>query len=294
MFKFLPDVARLVLLGQRAFQATSAWIMANGLWWASSVAGHVVVLSAVLLILGKVTAPVEEGEAPAFESKVDTELRTPDLDHFEVGETPLEPSESTPKRLRSSMRPQIEGGATDGTEAVAAGGGSAASATGGMGGLDQFAVKALGAGPLVRGSGLAAAGKGTGPGSGGGGSGFGRGAIKTRARQWSAATAARKPPSARSARALNWFKRHQNPDGSWSIDGYSQYCKGEPCGGDGKAKNADPAATAMALLPFLAAEKRRSHNGARVPIGWSCATGSIGSSCTRKPTAISRARRHDV
>jgi beta-lactamase regulating signal transducer with metallopeptidase domain len=53
------------------------------------------------------------------------------------------------------------------------------------------------------------------------------------------------------ATALNWLYRHQTPQGNWSID-YRRQCKGEACAGAGLARS-DTAATAMALLPFLAA-----------------------------------------
>ena len=73
-------------------QSAKVWIVANGLWWAGSLAAHVVVLAAVLLALGKITSPPKEGEAPIFEARVDTEMAVPELDHFEVGETPVEQS----------------------------------------------------------------------------------------------------------------------------------------------------------------------------------------------------------
>jgi hypothetical protein len=53
------------------------------------------------------------------------------------------------------------------------------------------------------------------------------------------------------AAALNWLARHQRPDGSWSID-HTSACRGGFCNCPGSAAS-DSGATALGLLPFLAA-----------------------------------------
>ncbi len=53
-------------------------------------------------------------------------------------------------------------------------------------------------------------------------------------------------------RALRWIARHQNNDGSWSLAGYQDQCKAKKCGGPGSVQS-DAGATALGLLPFLAA-----------------------------------------
>ena len=53
------------------------------------------------------------------------------------------------------------------------------------------------------------------------------------------------------AAALDWFKRHQSKDGSWSLKDYNKQCVGSACTGIGSAS--DAAGTAFGLLPFLAA-----------------------------------------
>jgi hypothetical protein len=63
------------------------------------------------------------------------------------------------------------------------------------------------------------------------------------------------------AAALNWFARHQNPDGSWGLASFSQRCQGDACSGGGDSPSADSAATAMALLPFLAAGQTNHTKG---------------------------------
>jgi hypothetical protein len=54
------------------------------------------------------------------------------------------------------------------------------------------------------------------------------------------------------AAALRWIARHQNADGSWSINHNQKNCRDGVCNGGGSSK-ADVGATALALLPFLAA-----------------------------------------
>jgi hypothetical protein len=241
--------------------AGKAWAASNGVWWAGSLAAHLIVLGSALLLLGKITSPPKEGDAPIFEANVDTELAVPELDHFEVGETPIDPSELNTDTLSLVDAPRVEPETPGDPNAVATGGGSAASASGGIGGLDQFAVKALGPGPLVKGSGLSAGGSGRGPGSGGTGSGFGARGDKDARRAMVGGYGGTKASERAVAAALNWFARHQNPDGSWSLDGYMDLCKGTTCGGPGNSKSADAAATAMALLPFLAAGQTHQTKG---------------------------------
>lgn len=266
MLKYLPNPAQL-LAGLRQIDpaaialAAKTWAVTSGVWYAASITAHVVVLSTVLLLLDSVTSPAKEGEAPAFESAVDTEIPQPELDHFEVGETPLEPTELNTETLSLVDAPTIE---TDqqvpAADALAAGGGG--STGGGIGGLDGLAIKALGPGPLVRGTGLGASGSGRGPGSGGSGSGFGaRGDVASR-KAMVGGYGGTKASERAVAAALNWLARHQNADGSWSFNGFAQYCKGQPCNGGGSSKS-DMAATAMGLLPYLAAGQ--THQQARGP-----------------------------
>jgi hypothetical protein len=62
------------------------------------------------------------------------------------------------------------------------------------------------------------------------------------------------------AAALNWLARHQGADGSWSLEKFSKQCKDGTCTGPGNA-NSDAGATAMALLPFLAAGQTHETKG---------------------------------
>jgi hypothetical protein len=70
---------------------------------------------------------------------------------------------------------------------------------------------------------------------------------------------ATKPGERAVAAALNWLARHQNTDGSWSLV-HTQRCKNGFCSGPGQAQS-DAAATALGLLPFLAAGQTHQSEG---------------------------------
>ncbi len=53
------------------------------------------------------------------------------------------------------------------------------------------------------------------------------------------------------AAALDWFARHQSPDGGWHGETFESTCKGKPCGGAGW--DFDEGLTGLSLLAFLAA-----------------------------------------
>ncbi len=52
--------------------------------------------------------------------------------------------------------------------------------------------------------------------------------------------------------ALRWLARHQNPDGSWSAEGFSHKCVGSKCPGAGE-RDYDAGVTSLSLLAFLGA-----------------------------------------
>jgi hypothetical protein len=63
------------------------------------------------------------------------------------------------------------------------------------------------------------------------------------------------------AAALYWLAHHQMRDGSWSLKSFSQMCKDRTCTGAGSVESLS-AATAMGLLPFLAAGQSHTSAGA--------------------------------
>ena len=122
-----------------------------------------------------------------------------------------------------------------------------------LGGLGGFDIQGLGAGPAVRGKGGVGKGLGTGAHAGSGGDDLGF-ATRTGQRKAMLGSGGGTRQSERAvAGALNWLARHQSRDGSWSLVGYKANCKDSSCSGDAKIGGCEPAATALALLPFLGA-----------------------------------------
>ena len=118
-----------------------------------------------------------------------------------------------------------------------------------LGGVfDAFSLKT---GPAINGT------SGTNPNGGDGntpgkhGDGDGNG-FDHRRPQGGPAGKPRGPGDKNVALALNWLASHQNKDGSWSLSNFSNNCRYGKCTGHGTTES-DAAATALALLPFLAA-----------------------------------------
>ena len=63
------------------------------------------------------------------------------------------------------------------------------------------------------------------------------------------------------AGALNWLARHQSANGSWGLMAYKARCKDGTCSGPGRAGDRLAAATALGLLPFLAAGQTHKSKG---------------------------------
>ena len=121
------------------------------------------------------------------------------------------------------------------------------------GGLGGFNVKGLMVGVGRRAPGKVASassdGKGVSAGMGGAHTGFG---DRGKGRQWSPGAPIPFESELAVTAALNWISRHQNSNGSWSLDGFNHQCTDKSCTGPGDI-DSDAAATAMGLLPFLAA-----------------------------------------
>ena len=130
-----------------------------------------------------------------------------------------------------------------------------------MGGSGGFNVKAFGPGPKVSGKGGIGAGIGTGNtgGSGGDGQGFGgrgTGMRKAMLGRYGGTKATERAVGA----ALYWLAKHQSPDGSWSLEHFNKQCTDKTCTGAGSNETLS-GATAMGLLPFLAAGQTQATNG---------------------------------
>lgn len=244
-------------------QNVIGWMRTEGLWWATSITAHAVALSAILLLVGTAVPPHVENSAPKFES-VKTEIPDPEpVEHFEIGDTPIEPAELTTDTLSLAEAPQLahdeQINTTDADPFEEAGGGASIDSNLSLGGLGGFDIQAIGPGAKSRGpGGLQGSGTGLNPGSGGAGSGFGgRGSGVRKAML--GAYGGTKASERSVAAALNWFARHQNSDGSWSLTNYVRQCSDGTCAG--KGGTSDTAATALALLPFLAAGQTHNTKG---------------------------------
>lgn len=234
------------------------WFFDDGPWWLCSFVFHLVLVCLLALVGGKVVQTIASN-APSFEeATVDAKADVPEkIERFEVGETPVDPTELNTDILTMEKPAQIAQDAefNDDSERFEHKGGGMPSDgkqpnIGGLGGLD---LKGLGAGSAIKGKGGVGVGIGTGTnfGSGGAGSGFGgRGSGSRKALLGSGGGT--KQSELAVAGALNWLARHQLSDGSWTLTGFKSRCKDATCTGLGKTDERPSAATAMALLPFLA------------------------------------------
>ncbi len=248
------ELASLGLLG-----GAKAWIVHEGLWWACSFAFHLTLVCSLALVSSKVVEKVVD-EAPSFEeANVPPTTEAPQkIERFEVSQTPEDPTELTNETLsleKPAQMSQDEKHYDDSSKVVEQNGGGtpmAASQTN-LGGLGGFDLQGIGSGPAVRGKGGVGTGLGTGTHAGSGGDDFGF-ATRTGHRKAMLGSGGGTRQSERAvAGALNWLARHQSRDGSWSLTNYKASCKDGSCSGDAKIGSYEPAATALALLPFLGA-----------------------------------------
>ena len=243
------------------------WITEEGPWWLCSFVFHLVLVCSLALISGKVVEKIVD-EAPSFEeATIDKDVDVPkEIERFDVGETPVDPSDLSTDTLTMEKPAQMEQDEKthdDSGKFVEAGGGIQANTNlPNLGGLGGFDVKAFGSGPAVKGKGGVGVGVGTGTHAGSGGDGWGFGGRGQGARKAMLASGGGTRQSERAvAAALNWFARHQLPDGSWSLKGYKARCKDASCTDPGTVGDRSGAATALALLPFLAAGQTHKSTG---------------------------------
>jgi hypothetical protein len=241
------------------------WFADEGCWYVSSLFAHAFVLFSLALITLSIPRSSLSlvDQSPTFEPASLPPVTTDsEIKRFEVGEAPLDPTELNAETLAQfEFKPvggQTEKYFDESPQFEDSGGGTVpdreAPQLGGLGGLS---VKDL-PGPGGKGGVGIGAGTGTGAGFGGDLSGFG-GRGKGHREAILGPAGGTKASERAVGAALNWISRHQTPQGKWSID-YRHQCKGNPCSGAGEFK-ADSAATALALLPFLAAGQTHKSKG---------------------------------
>ncbi len=242
------------------------WVRNELVWYAGSFSFHLLALS-VLLLLPNVGGNHDQDDSITFVSKADEEVENKEPDRIDPPGI-WQPERTQPEQLIvGPIRPYVE------TPHPAAyydeqkdfeiiGGGRLNGTTDGLGrgiGASSFKV-----GPKLPdvpdiGPGL---GRGKDPGRGGAGTGVGGLGHGNRKEAIYTGT----PPTILTERAVNaalvWLANHQDPDGHWSLQGYTQRCKpgDKTCTGTGEVPH-DAGATAMGLLPFLAAGETHKSPG---------------------------------
>ncbi|MEN6449616.1 MAG: prenyltransferase/squalene oxidase repeat-containing protein [Thermoguttaceae bacterium] len=247
------------------FERARIWLVEEGPWWLCSFVFHLVIVCSLAVIGGRTVQKLSGDAPPTFEqAKVEEPVEVPtDLKPFDPGHTPEDPTKS---ELNTAMLTAPKPGSLAGSDdkqdgdvtdfSPSDGGGSPATAkeqiTGGLG----SSLRGVGPGPALFGKGGVGIGPGTGvnPGVGGSGTGYGwrkgpRGNGTTQIDERAVAA------------ALNWLARHQSASGSWGLASYKGRCKDGTCSGPGRSGDRLTAATALGLLPYLAAGQTHKSKG---------------------------------
>jgi hypothetical protein len=235
------------------------WVEEEGPWWLCSFVFHMVLVCS-LALFGSSAVVAVVSDAPSFdEAKVDNVTEAPKVEHFELGETPEEPTELNTETL--TMEPpgsiaQEEKKYDDNPVFMEGGGMSRGLVTNqpNLGGIGGFEIRGIGPGPAIRGKG------GVGESLGDGRPGFGGRSQGSRKKMLGGGGGTRQSERA-VAGALNWLARHQSPDGSWSLSGFTARCKDKTCTSPGTGGSLEIAGTAFGLLPFLGAGQTHESSG---------------------------------
>jgi hypothetical protein len=232
------------------------WACYEGKWYIGSAVFHAVALfSLALIAVSLPTIKILPEETPTFEAaEVAHNVEPPPVERFEVGKAPLDPTRLDAEVLRQTKDLPVGGARAkyydDSPEFEEARGNVITDGklptVGGLGGFSVIDHP----GPAARGI----------AGWGGVGPGTGFGFRNKGSRKEIAGAIGNTPAGDRAvAAALNWLARHQSGYGKWSLD-FRHQCRGGTCSGPG-ASRSDAGATAMALLPFLAADETHRSKG---------------------------------
>ncbi len=243
----------------------TGWYRENGHWYLISMAAHAVGLFCLALIsltIPPVIVSLWHEPAPSFDAPDVNNSPPTEITRFEVGDAPLDPTELNAETLMQTKAMPLgrqEARYYDNSPVFEDAGGGIVSIKnepklGGLGGLN---IKGL-PGPGGLGGVGIGVGLGKNPGFGGAGEGFGSRGKGHRDAMLGAFGGTMASERAVGA-ALNWLHRHQTKQGKWSLD-FRHQCKNETCAGSG-AFQSDAAATALALLPFLAAGETHKSKG---------------------------------
>ena len=250
---------------KRVPQNISLWFKTDAKYWGISFGS----LTFFLVIMG-VLMPNQVkkvlAEVAFFDTEVDQAVEETPIEHFEVGDTPIEPTVLNTESLTEPPAATIEQDAqfNDNSAVFEAAGGGTVATGPSFGGLGGFDVSAIGTGPAVRGPGGVGTGVGTSDKGGSGGKGEGFGGRGSGSRQKMIASGGGTADSERVvAAAMNWMARHQAPDGGWACADFTKQCKDPSCSVHAQKAGGDHpmAATAFGLLPFFAAGQTHESKG---------------------------------
>ena len=237
------------------------WVRTELVWYAGSFSFHLLGLS-LLLLLPNFGGSPNQDDGPVLVSQAEEDVGKIERDTFDrVPPDDLNAIQSPDLVIETTLRPLAPGGAADkdydqSPDYVPEGGGTLNGANG-LGTPGSGAL-AFGHGPGVFGTIGPGTGLGTGTNSGYGGSGMGIGGIgRGHIKPGDGGT----PRSQQAVNAaLVWLANHQHYDGHWSLQHYTDRCADKSCTGTGDVL-ADAGATALGLLPFLAAGQTHKSKG---------------------------------
>lgn len=246
---------------------SSSWSRQIGEWftglgtqaWLASMLLHLIVLLALALVLGTIQVVQRVVNAPSFIADQVEPTFEPELAVLDLSRVPEETTVLDDATLRDEKSISMEEQFHNRSSVFQPGGG-------GLTGINEvgigsaregFAIVQCDFGPRIRGGDALRGGGGTGNnfGHGGSGTGFGPRGEGSRMGIVGATIASERAV----AGGLNWIARHQGKNGGWSLD-HRPGCKNAGCSGSGDV-NSDMAATALALLPFLAAGQTHQGEG---------------------------------
>jgi hypothetical protein len=255
MSSMIQDFTRSLLPPREDLEWIREWFWDRGCWFTISGMSHAILILVIALIPFSHRAV---DQPPTFTSTTDTTIGS-DLEHMEMADVDISPLENTEDLGEPAA--QTAQYYDDSPEFEEQGGGVQVANAAHLGGLGGVTLNIDGPGPKMQGGGGIGGSDepGTHAGLGGTGEGFG-GRGQGHRDEILAAQGGTKAGERAVTAALIWLRRHQSNDGSWSLNNYTQRCKGPVCSGVGVI-HSDAAGTALGLLPFLAADHTHKKPG---------------------------------
>jgi hypothetical protein len=219
---------------------------------------HTIVFLILGLVLGNMSPRMRLEEAAAFDPPVEDPGVPADIAITLDPEPAVAPDDPTLSLTSIDPEPALQNGADTATEGIDGGGEPTVESAAGPGTIGippeliGLPTVGIGSGPKAK-HGVVGV-----PGGHGNGDRPG-GFVPVNIKRKKAGVGNTQPTINAVNASLKWLARHQNPDGSWSFD-HRRNCKDGTCTGIGEAQG-NPAATAMALLPFLAAGHTHDSRG---------------------------------